>query len=89
MLVKSIREVDLALGAKVKNIQHSEAPNRIIARKSIIAAKSIKKGEKFTEENITTKRPGSGVSPIYYWKYIGLESPRDYLIDELIEEVKR
>jgi N,N'-diacetyllegionaminate synthase len=55
-----------------------------IARKSIIALKSIAKGEKFTEENIGIKRPGNGMSPMYWDEVIGTSAQKDYQEDELI-----
>ena len=56
-----------------------------IARKSLIAARDIKKGEVFTEENLTTKRPGNGISPMKWNEVIGAKATRDFCEDELIE----
>src|SRR5439155_18100909 len=82
-LVRSIRQVETALGDGVKRPMPSERKNAAIARKSLVAARSIKKGERFSEDNLTTKRPGSGISAIYYWKMLGTVSTRDYEEDEV------
>ena len=84
-MIKSIRNVEVLLGSKVKNPSESEAKNIQIARKSIVAKKPIKSGELFNENNLTTKRPGIGVSPVYWDKIIGTKSTKDYLPDQLIE----
>ena len=83
-MVKSIREVEKALGSPVKGPSVSELKNIPIARKSLVALKAIRKGELLSEENLTVKRPGSGISALYYWDYIGKTAERDYLEDELI-----
>ncbi|SVE40412.1 uncharacterized protein METZ01_LOCUS493266, partial [marine metagenome] len=62
----------------------SETKNISVARKSIVAKKSIKKGELFTEENLTIKRPGIGISPMKWDSHIGVESNLDYEPDQLI-----
>lgn len=84
-MVKNIRIVEKALGDRVKIASKSEEKNIVIARKSIVASCNIKKGEVFTENNITTKRPGSGISPIYWFEIIGKKAKRDFEKDELIE----
>ena len=61
--------------------------NRDVARKSIVAKSKIRKGEVFTEENLTAKRPGSGVSPMRWKDVIGLTADRDYSQDEMIEAI--
>ena len=63
---------------EVKNVEN--------ARKSIIASSKINKGETFTHENLSVKRPGSGISPIYYWDLLGMQAERDYETDDLIEQ---
>ncbi|WP_395947035.1 N-acetylneuraminate synthase [Caedibacter taeniospiralis] len=83
-MVSSIRNIEKALGNGVKKPSPSELPNMSIARKSIIALKSIAKGEKFTEENIGIKRPGNGMSPMYWDEVIGTSAQKDYQEDELI-----
>lgn len=84
-MVDEIRQVELALGSPEKLVDDVERPNIEVARKSIVAARSIKKGEIFTEENLTVKRPGSGISPMLWDKIIGSRSPRFFSPDELIE----
>ncbi|SFQ24491.1 N-acetylneuraminate synthase [Lachnospiraceae bacterium XBB1006] len=84
-MVKAIRNIELAIGNGEKKPSESEKKNMAVARKSIIAARDIKKGEIFTEENITTKRPGSGISPMMWERVIGTKAIRDFQEDELIE----
>lgn len=84
-LVKSIRNVEIGLGKNVKAMTASESKNREIARKSIVAKTEIKKGEMFTAENLTVKRPGSGISPMEWYDVLGKIAQRDYLPDQLIE----
>jgi N,N'-diacetyllegionaminate synthase len=69
----------------VKKPSPSELKNRPIARKSIVAAKRIVSGESFTEENLTVKRPGTGISPMRWNEIIGQAAKRDYQEDELID----
>ena len=80
-----VRNVEKALGDGKKHVSPSEAKNKAIARKSIVAAKPIQKGEVFTEENITTKRPGDGVSPMRWHEVLGKTAKRDFAEDEKIE----
>ena len=84
-LVKAIRNVELAMGNGVKEPSESEKKNISIARKSIIAARTIKAGEIFTEENLTIKRPGNGINPMRWYEVIGTKAIRDFIEDELIE----
>ncbi|MBR2275180.1 MAG: N-acetylneuraminate synthase [Lachnospiraceae bacterium] len=84
-LVTSIRNVEKALGTGVKIPSESEKKNMSIARKSIVAARNIKQGEIFSEDNITCKRPGSGISPMKWFEVIGKTAIRDFTEDELIE----
>jgi N-acetylneuraminate synthase len=84
LMVKAIRDVELALGSSVKVPTVSEVKNKNIARKSLIASKVICKGEKFTEENISIKRPGGGIDPINYWDMIGTVAVKNYDKDELL-----
>lgn len=83
-MVKSIRNIELALGSSIKNPSESESKNRPIARKSIVALTPIKKGEVLTEENITAKRPGTGISPMKWLEVIGSRANKDYTKDEEI-----
>lgn len=84
-MVISIRRVETALGNGEKIPQPSEVKNIAVARKSIIAKHEIKKGELLTEENLTTKRPGNGISPMKWYEVLGTNAIRDFHQDELIE----
>lgn len=84
-MVIAIRNMELAIGHGEKNPSASELKNKPIVRKSIVAAKPIKKGEKFSEKNITAKRPGTGISPMKWDKIIGMEAKYDFEIDQMIE----
>lgn len=84
-MVKSIRNIEQALGNGEKHVSDSERPNIEVARKSIIASRDIKAGELLTEENLTVKRPGNGISPMLWDKVIGTRAIRDFLADHLIE----
>jgi len=83
-MVEAIRKVELSLGDGVKVPTLSEAKNKTAARKSLVAAQSIVKGELFTEENLCVKRPGSGLSPMRWDEFIGRPAPKNYEKDELI-----
>ena len=83
-MVKMIRETELALGDGEKKPSDSELKNKDIARKSIVAKKSIKAGEIFSEENITCKRPGNGISPMKWNDIIGQTAKYDFEFDEQI-----
>lgn len=80
-LVTSIREVSLALGSPIKQPAPSELRNLSIVRKSLVAARPIQKGETFTAENLTAKRPGGGLSPSHFWDVLGQTADRDYQPD--------
>ena len=84
-LVRGIRNIEVALGNGVKAPAPSEIPNMLVARKSIVAARSIRAGEVFTAENITTKRPGGGISPMLWDSVIGACAKRNYAVDEALE----
>jgi N,N'-diacetyllegionaminate synthase len=84
-MVSAIRNIEAAMGDGEKKPSKSEKKNIAIARKSIIAKTNIKKGEIFTEENITVKRPGNGVSPMKWFEVIGQTAARDFEEEELIE----
>lgn len=86
LLCEGIRSVELALGSSNKLVTNSEAKNKIVARKSIIASRPIKKGEIFTLENITTKRPGNGISPMCWYDVLGKEAQQDFEEDQLIQD---
>lgn len=84
-MVKYIRDIETALGDGIKNVTVSEFKNREIARKSIVAFRDIKAGEVFTEDNLVTKRPANGLSPMMWENVIGTVAKRDFLQDEPIE----
>ena len=84
-MVKNIRNVEGALGDGLKEACESEKKNLKIARKSIVAAQNIGSGEIFTEDNITVKRPGSGISPMRWEEVLGKTAKRAFQPDELIE----
>ncbi|MBR4085168.1 MAG: N-acetylneuraminate synthase [Lachnospiraceae bacterium] len=85
LLIDGIRKIELAKGSKEKKPTESELKNRAVARKSIVASMNIKCGEVFTVNNITTKRPGNGISPMMWNDILGLKAKRDFEEDELIE----
>lgn len=84
-MVSAIRNIEQALGTGHKQISASERKNIQIARKSIVAACDIKKGELFTEENLTVKRPGNGISPMRWKEVVGTVATRDYSEEDMIE----
>ena len=85
-MVSAIRNIEKAVGgSSLKEVSASEVKNKPIARKSIVASKSIKKGDFFTEENITVKRPGMGISPMQWDEVIGKTAKKDFEEDDLIE----
>lgn len=84
-MVRAIRNVEMAMGTGDKQPSMSEQKNIAIARKSIVAKRRIEKGQIFTEENLTTKRPGTGISPMKWKEIIGTVAARSYEEDELIE----
>lgn len=85
-MVSAIRNIEEAIvGDGTKHVSESERKNIAVARKSIVAARDIKKGELFSEENLTVKRPGTGISPMRWEDVIGTKAVRDFCEDELIE----
>lgn len=84
-MVKAIRNIEQALGDGIKRPSPSEQKNMPIARKSIVAARNIQKGESLTEENLAIKRPGIGISPMRWDNLVGRVAEKDYKVDELIE----
>ena len=84
-MVAAVRKTELALGDGRKHVTESEAKNKPIARKSILAKRDIKKGETFTPENLTVKRPGDGISPMRWYDVLGKTAKRDFAEDEKIE----
>jgi N,N'-diacetyllegionaminate synthase len=83
-MVVAIRNIELALGDGIKRPSSSEIKNKSAIRKSLVASQEIKVGEVFTPENLTTKRPGSGVSAMRWDEFIGQKALRDFSVDELI-----
>jgi len=84
-MIAAIRNIEKALGDGVKQPTKSEISNRVVARKSIVAACPITENEIFTEQNLTTKRPGTGISPMLWDKVLGKRASRNFAADELIE----
>jgi N,N'-diacetyllegionaminate synthase len=84
-MVTAIRNIEIALGDGIKRLTPSEARNKPVARKSLVASRAIKSGDTFTAENVTTKRPGTGISPMRWDEVMGGTAPHDFSIDELIE----
>lgn len=83
-MVSSIRHIEQAMGSAEKHVSPSERANIEVARKSIVAARDIAVGEEFTEENITVKRPGNGISPMLWGEVLGRKAPRAFVADSLI-----
>ena len=85
-MVEGIRAVEIALGKAIKAPTQSELRNAKVARKSLVAARVINKGDLFSAENLVAKRPGTGMSPFQYWKLIGCVAAQDYQTGDLILE---
>lgn len=84
-MIESIRHIEMALGNEEKKVSSSEKKNIAVARKSIVAKNAITKGEIYTEDNITVKRPGNGISPMKWFEVLGSRAGKDFEQDELIE----
>lgn len=84
-MVAAIRNIEVALGDGIKRLTPSEARNKPVARKSLVASQAIKAGEVFSAQNLTTKRPGTGITPMRWDDVIGRVAQRDFEINELIE----
>ena len=84
-MITAIRNIEVALGDGIKRLTPSEAKNRPAARKSLVTSEAIKAGEVFNAQNITAKRPGTGISPMQWDEVIGRKAPRDFAADELVE----
>jgi N,N'-diacetyllegionaminate synthase len=84
-MVSAIRNIEVALGDGIKRLTSSEVRNKYVVRKSLVASQTIKAGEAFSAQNITAKRPGTGISPMRWDEIIGRIAARDYEADELIE----
>jgi N-acetylneuraminate synthase len=85
-MVLNIREAEISLGNFKKKLSKEEKENKNAGRRSLHASKNIKKGESFKKENITTLRPGIGMSPFSYWEILNKRAKRDYLSGDLIDE---
>ena len=83
-MVEGIRNIEKALGSSIKKPSPSEKPNMVVARKSIVANRTIKKGEKLTQENLAIKRPGNGIAPMRWDEIVGSIAAKDYNQDDLI-----
>lgn len=83
-IVDNVRRAEVMLGSGRKIVTESERKNKIVARKSIIAKCAIQKGEVFTENNLTCKRPGNGISPMEWYNILGKKAEKDFDADELI-----
>ena len=83
-MIRCIRQVEAALGSPRKFPARSELKNLDIVRRSLVAAQRIRQGERFSEDNLTSKRPGTGVSPLHYWDWLGREANQDFEEDEVI-----
>ncbi len=84
-MITAIRNIEAALGDGIKRLPPSEARNKPVVRKSLVASRAIKAGEVFAAKNITAKRPGTGISPRRWDEILGKNAPRNFLADELIE----
>lgn len=85
-MVEGIRTVEQVLGDGIKGPRPSEVKNKAVARKSLVAAKDIAVGEAFSESNLAVKRPGSGINPMHFWRYLGSQSKQSYKAGDLINE---
>lgn len=85
-MVNAIRNIETSMGNGIKKPSENEIKNKVVVRKSIVAKQSIKCGEIFSVDNLSIKRPGSGISPMLIEQIIGRAALRDYSIDELIEQ---
>ena len=85
-MIKFIKQTELMVGSEKKFITPSEKKTKILTRKSIVAYTSIKKGEIFTKKNLTTKRPGNGISPFLIKKILGKKCPTNYVKNQQIKK---
>jgi N-acetylneuraminate synthase len=85
-MVSAIRVVEQVMGSRIKGPMSSELQNRAIARKSLVVSQEIQAGEIFTSNNITQKRPGTGISPMDYWDVLGSVSSQRYLEEDMIKK---
>ena len=85
LMIQNIRDTEKMLGEKKKILSNSEKDNLKIARKSIVAKINILKGDIFSDKNLTTKRPGTGLSPLFWYKIIGKKSHKSFKKDDHIK----
>lgn len=85
-MVRAIRNVESALGSGEKKPSPSEIKNIPVIRKSLTIARTIARGERISEQHLTAKRPGTGISPMFYWDYLGVPATRDYLPDDSLRQ---
>ncbi|MDU1193829.1 N-acetylneuraminate synthase [Hafnia paralvei ATCC 29927] len=85
LLCQGIRAVEKSLGDSCKKVTVSERKNKIVARKSIVAKREIKKGDILSAENLAVKRPGNGISPMHWYELIGQRASQNFAVDELIQ----
>ena len=84
LLIEGVRIVEKSLGDGKKTVTTSEKPNRELVRRSLVALRPIAEGQRFSEENLGAKRPGTGKSPMDFWKWLGRKAERPYEIDDPI-----
>ena len=87
-LVRSIRNLEQALGSGTKVPSAAETANAAVARKSLVAIRPVRRGEPFSTANLGVKRPGTGISPFFYWDLIGTPAPRDFAADEILDDCR-
>ena len=85
-MVRAVRNIEQALGSGVKKASPSELENKAVVRKSLVAAKNIQSGDTFSPQNLTCKRPGTGISPMRYFDFLGRTAARNYHKDEMISQ---
>jgi N-acetylneuraminate synthase len=85
LLVRGIRDIELALGTGKKIPSANEKKNRLTVRRSLVTTRAVRRGEHFGLENLGVKRPGTGLSPLFFWDYLGKKSPRNYAAHEVIK----
>ena len=84
-MVQAIRNIQFAMGDGIKRPRPAEEKNRLVARRSIVAARAIAAGEVLSDLNICAKRPGTGISPMNWDRVVGSVAQRNYAVDELID----
>ncbi len=85
-MVDGIRIVETVLGDGIKGPRPSEIKNKAVARKSLVIAAPLKKGEIITKNHLAVKRPGDGMAPSEYWNVLGMESSKDYQVGQILDE---